>query len=78
MTLPADTHTPPKAPAEQVQHPRKEHTTFLELGQYTRDRSIPVPLAPLSRRAQTALWLLRIFALIVSFMVIYTFIAQLH
>jgi hypothetical protein len=37
-----------------------------------------VPPAPLSGRARAALWVLRIFALIVSFTVIYTFITQLH
>jgi hypothetical protein len=32
----------------------------------------------LSRRARAALWLFRIFALVVSFLVIYTFVSQLH
>ncbi len=51
---------------------------FLEREQLVSDRSIAVPPAQLSRRARAGLWLLRIFALIVSFMVIYTFASQLH
>ncbi len=51
---------------------------FLEREQLVSDRSIAVPPAQLTRRARAGLWLLRIFALIVSFMVIYTFVAQLH
>ena len=51
---------------------------FLERDQLVSDRSIPVPPARLSRRARAALWLLRIFALIVTFMVIYAFVSQLH
>jgi hypothetical protein len=38
---------------------------------------LPIPRAPLSRRASAALWALRIFAIILSAMVIYTFVAQL-
>jgi hypothetical protein len=78
MTQPASTHTPPPPAPEEVPHPRAVPTTFLELGQYTRDRSVAVPPAPLSGRVQAALWLLRIFALTVSFMVIYAFVAQLR
>jgi len=50
---------------------------FLERDQLVADTSQPVPRAHLSPRAKAALWSLRVFVLVVSFMVIYTFIAQL-
>jgi hypothetical protein len=80
VTPPTDTHTAPKTPAQQGRpvHANDESAIFLERGQLVRDRSIPVPPAPLSRRTRIALWLLRIFALTVSFMVIYAFVSQLH
>ena len=34
--------------------------------------------AVLSRRVRSALWALRAFAVVVTFMVIYAFVAQLH
>jgi hypothetical protein len=51
---------------------------FLEQEQLVSDRLIAVPPARLSGRAKAALWILRVLALIVSFMVIYTFVSQLH
>jgi hypothetical protein len=50
---------------------------FLEPDQLLSDRSRPVPRAALSPRANAALWALRVFVLIVSAMVIYTFFSQL-
>jgi hypothetical protein len=52
--------------------------SFLEPEQLVAGRQRPVPRARLSRRAGTALWVLRIFVLVVSAMVIYAFVAQLH
>jgi hypothetical protein len=80
MTPPSDIHPAPQAPAQPGQPPSEgeELIMFLELKQLVSDRAIAVPLARLSGRAKAALWLLRIFALIVSFMVIYTFLSQLH
>jgi hypothetical protein len=52
--------------------------SWLEPGQFAADTTRPVPRAQLSRRARAGLWLLRIFAVIVSGMVIYTFVSQLH
>jgi hypothetical protein len=80
MTPPTNIDTTPRASARQGQPPRDDHEPimFLEQEQLVSDRSIAVPPARLSGRAKAALWLLRIFALIVSFMVIYTFVAQLH
>jgi hypothetical protein len=51
---------------------------FLEQEQLASDRSTRVPPARLSGGGIVALWILRVFALIVSFMVIYTFVVQLH
>ena len=50
---------------------------YLEPDQLVTDKSRPIPRAPLSKRAQTGLWALRVFVLVVSAMVIYTFFSQL-
>jgi hypothetical protein len=50
----------------------------LERDQFVAETSRPVPQAPLSARATTGLWALRVFVVLVSLMVIYTFIDQLH
>ncbi len=49
----------------------------LERDQLVSGRSIRVPPAELGPGLQTALWVLRVFVLVVSAMVIYAFIAQL-
>jgi hypothetical protein len=51
--------------------------TRLELDQYLSATSQPVPRAHLSPRAHAALWALRIAAIVLSAMVIFTFISQL-
>jgi hypothetical protein len=56
----------------------EELIMFLEPDQLVSDRSKPVARAELGRAAKAGLWALRGFVLVVSFMVIYTFIAQLH
>lgn len=80
MTPPSDLHTAPHASAQPGQSPRagEQPIMFLEQEQLVSDRAIAVSPARLSGRARAALWLLRIFALIVSSMVIYTFVSQLH
>ena len=50
----------------------------LELDQFVAETSRPVPRASLGARATTALWALRVFVMLLSAMVIYTFIDQLH
>ncbi len=50
----------------------------LERDQFVAETARPVPPATLSARATTGLWALRVFVVIVSLMVIYTFIDQLH
>jgi hypothetical protein len=50
----------------------------LERDQFVAETSRPVPRALLSARAQAGLWTLRVFVVLVSLMVIYTFIDQLR
>jgi hypothetical protein len=50
----------------------------LERDQFVAETSRPVSRAALSPAAIAALWTLRVFVVLVSLMVIYTFIAQLH
>jgi hypothetical protein len=50
----------------------------LERDQFVAETSRPVPRAPLSARAKAGLWALRVFVVLVSLMVIYTFVDQLH
>jgi hypothetical protein len=50
----------------------------LERDQFVAETSRPVPRAALSARATAGLWVLRVFVVLVSLMVIYTFIDQLH
>jgi hypothetical protein len=73
-----DSASPAAAQQGQPSHDDEELIMFLEQEQFVSDRAIAVPPARLSGRAKAALWLLRIFAIIVSFMVIYTFVSQLH
>jgi hypothetical protein len=54
----------------------QELVMFLERDQLVTDTSRPVPRAALSRRVNNALWALRVFVVVVSAMVIYTFISQ--
>jgi hypothetical protein len=49
----------------------------LEPDQIVAETARPLPRAHLSRRVVTGLWALRVFVLIASAMVIYTFVAQL-
>jgi hypothetical protein len=50
----------------------------LERDQFVAETSRPVARAALSARTLAALWALRVFVVLVSLMVIYTFIEQLH
>ena len=56
----------------------EELIMHLERDQFVAATSRPVSRARLSHRATVGLWALRVFAVCVSIMVIYTFIAQLH
>jgi len=50
----------------------------LERDQFVAETSRPVPRAVLSARVMASLWALRIFVIVVSLMVVYTFVDQLH
>ena len=50
----------------------------LERDQFVAETSQLVPRAVLSTRVTAGLWALRVFVILVSLMVIYTFIDQLH
>jgi hypothetical protein len=50
----------------------------LERDQFVDATSQPVPRAALSRSALVGLWALRVFVVLVSLMVIYTFFDKLH
>lgn len=50
----------------------------LERDQFVAETSRPVSRVALSARATAGLWALRVFVVLVSLMVIYTFIDQLH
>ena len=50
---------------------------FLERDQLAAGTSVPLPRAPLERRVRTALWVLRVFVILLSIMVIYTFASRL-
>jgi hypothetical protein len=56
---------------------RAELIAYLESDQLVSERSRPVSRARLGRGASAGLWALRIFVIVVSAMVIYTFVAQL-
>jgi hypothetical protein len=56
---------------------RQELIEYLERDQLVADKRRPVSRAQLSRAASVSLWALRVFVVVVSVMVIYTFIAQL-
>jgi hypothetical protein len=65
---------------EQDLQPRlaDEQAIHLERGQLVTETSQPVPRAALNAGATAGLWALRAFAVLVSLMVIYTFIGQLR
>jgi 4-hydroxybenzoate polyprenyltransferase len=56
---------------------RQELIEFLERDQLVEDRSRPLPRARVGRRASAALWALRVFALLMAVLVVYTFVASL-
>ena len=66
--------------AERAPHERfdDELVMDLERDQFVSETSRPVPPSLLSRRTILALWALRVFVVIVSLMVIYTFFYQLR
>lgn len=73
-------HPRPGQPLVIPDHEPTDHEeliAFLERDQLVADTSRPVAPADLSPTARMALWALRVFVVVVSFLVIYTFIHQL-
>jgi hypothetical protein len=75
--------TGPSSPVSEQDLQRQERLEdelimHLERDQFVAETSRPVSRAQLSSRATAALWALRVFVILVSLMVIYTFIHQLH
>lgn len=66
-----------KVAAPDVDERLEELIVYLESDQLVRERSQPVPRARLSRRHRRMLWALRVFAVTLSAMVVYTFVSQL-
>lgn len=50
----------------------------LERDQFVQETSRPVPRAQLGAGASAGLWALRAFVVLVSVMVVYTFVVELH
>jgi len=85
MSVRAPTINDPESGAELDEHdprrptrPEDELIHHLERDQLVAATSLPVEQAALSPRARAALWALRVFVVLVSLMVIYTFFDQLH
>jgi hypothetical protein len=65
------------APDPVEAEPEDELIMHLERDQFVAETSRPVDRATLGRHSITALWALRVFAIAVSVMVVYTFVSQL-
>ncbi len=85
MKAPSATHdeagrSPSAADTGRAPHERfdDELVMDLERDQFVAETSRPVPRASLSPRTILALWALRVFVVLVSLMVIYTFFYQLQ
>jgi hypothetical protein len=64
-------------PTHEPQHNGADLSSYLEHDQLVADADRPVPRAQLTTRASTALWILRIFTILVGAMVTYVFFSQL-
>ena len=60
-----------------ARHDGADPGSYLEPDQLVADTDRPVPRAQLSPRASAALWVLRIFTILVGATVIYVFFSQL-
>jgi hypothetical protein len=83
MDAPAIDHTPLSSGSEEREPESRadspdELVMHLERDQFVAETSRPVARAALSARTIAALWALRVFVVLVSLMVIYTFVEQLH
>jgi hypothetical protein len=74
------TATPPRPETHATstrQHNGTDLASYLEHDQLVADTDRPVPRAQLTKRTSTALWILRVFTILVGAMVIYVFFSQL-
>ncbi|MHB1468058.1 MAG: hypothetical protein ACYCX7_02745 [Solirubrobacteraceae bacterium] len=77
--LASRTGNPTSRVGDLAQQPSEEELVLhLERDQFVAETSLPVERAPLSPAASAGLWALRIFVVLVSIMVVYTFIAELQ
>ena len=74
----AERPSPVREDRQREQRFEDELIMHLERDQFVAETSRPVSRAALSSRTTAALWALRVFVVLVSLMVIYTFITQLH
>ena len=71
-----------RPPARAAHQPQQQHhgedlAMLLARDQVAAGDQLPVPRAPLSPRVSAALWALRIFVIILSAVIIYTFVSEL-
>jgi hypothetical protein len=72
------TERPAGTPAKQEgQDDGSDLGCYLEHDQFVADTERPVPRAQLSTRAAAALWVLRVFVIIIGAMVLYSFFSAL-
>jgi hypothetical protein len=76
--LPTELDCIPEQQLQAQERAEDQLIMHLERDQFVAETSRPVPRAPLSARAIVGLWALRVFVIVVSLMVIYTFVEQLH
>ncbi|HTD08940.1 MAG TPA: hypothetical protein VK680_08630 [Solirubrobacteraceae bacterium] len=76
--VPAELDCIPEQQLQAQERAEDEMIMHLERDQFVAETSRPVPRAPLSAQATVGLWALRVFVIVVSLMVIYTFVEQLH
>jgi hypothetical protein len=69
--------TPATPATQESRHDGADLSSFLEHDQLVADTDRPVPRAQLAARTSAALWILRIFTILVGAMVIYVFFSQL-
>ena len=74
---PATPSTPSTPSTEEHSTTARTSAAILEHDQLVADTDRPVPRAQLTARASTALWILRIFTILVGAMVIYVFFSEL-
>lgn len=65
-------------PTGKIDLESEEFVGYLERDQLEAEMDKRLPAAELGRPAQAGLWALRVFVLVLAFMVVYTFVVELH